>query len=100
MTQNVFSSTVRNTALIEDKVKIQSLNSMEVLNRAYLMNTQRSPEKLVFNKTIQKTPQNPKTPKPQNPLHRFCLILNKIDECPCCLITHKFWKKSDLNSDY
>jgi|688.fasta_scaffold208915_1 hypothetical protein len=56
MTQNVFSSTVRNTALIEDKVKIQSLNSMEVLNRAYLMNTQRSPEKLVFNKTIQKTP--------------------------------------------
>ena len=56
MTQNVFSSTVRNTDLIEDKVKIQSLNSMEVLNRAYLMNTQRSAEKLVFNKTIQKTP--------------------------------------------
>lgn len=47
--QHIFSNTVRPVALIEDKVKINSLHSMEGLNRVYLMNTQRSPEKLVFN---------------------------------------------------
>jgi hypothetical protein len=46
---HIFSNTVRSFALIEDKVKISSLHSMEGLNRVYLMNTQRSPEKLVFN---------------------------------------------------
>jgi len=47
--QHVFSTTVRPIAMIEDKVKVNSLHSMEVLNRMYLISTQRSPGKLVFN---------------------------------------------------
>ena len=37
--QHIFSTTVRPIAIIEDKVQVKSLHSMEGLNRAYLMST-------------------------------------------------------------
>jgi hypothetical protein len=36
--------------MIEDKVKVNTLHSMEGLDRVYLMNTNKSPDNLIFNR--------------------------------------------------
>jgi hypothetical protein len=35
--------------LMDDKVVVSSLHQMEALNRSYLMHTNRSPSKLIYN---------------------------------------------------
>lgn len=42
-----FNGVCRRTLPFEDKVKVNSLNNMEGMNRAYLMATSKSPEKIL-----------------------------------------------------
>ena len=42
-----FNGTCRRTLPFEDKVKVNSLHNIEALNKAYLMTTSISPEKLI-----------------------------------------------------
>ena len=43
-----FNGTCRRTLPFEDKVKVNSLHNIEALNKAYLMTTSQSPEKLIM----------------------------------------------------